>query len=168
MAGDDHTDEIPKGPTNAEQVVALGTKYNEYKQSTGHHCGEQCTTCDYYYQYILNLRYDACGGNGGDGGNAGKGGSTTDIKIHLQSGVVETELIEHPGVNGAAGKPGNGANGLKADSDYYGDRKEHETAGCHGTFGWECNKHIDNTYYVNYRVENHDNECNGQDGIAGN
>ena len=167
--GEDHTDEIPKGPTNAEQVVALGTQYGHRSEDLGHHCGEQCTTHAYITSYIYNPRYDACGGNGGNGGNSGKGGNAADLQIHVDSGAVNHNLIDNPGSDGTPGKGGRGANGILSDIEYLGDKREEEDAGCHGFLGWDCDITIpnNNVRYEGYHVSNHDNPCNGQDGMAG-
>ena len=60
MAGEDHTHEIPAGPSSAKAVVALGTQYDSRKEGLGHHCGENCETHAYIYSYIYNQKYDAC------------------------------------------------------------------------------------------------------------
>ena len=169
MVGEDHTNEIPEGPTGARDVVETGTQYANRKEDLGHHCGEQCHTYAYISSYRYNLKYDACGGNGGNGGNAGIGGESTDIKIHIVDGIVNPEIVRNKGSNGNPGIGGNGATGVLTDIDYYGDKREPEGAHCHGTFGWDCDVRIDygDITYENYHVVNHDTVCNGNNGASG-
>ena len=167
MAGEDHTHEIPAGPSSAKAVVALGTQYDSRKEGLGHHCGENCETHAYIYSYIYNQKYDACGGNGGNGGNAGKGGTTAYLRIYLKSGEVKQNLVERPGSGGLPGKGGLGAKGISSDIDYFGERRENEDAGCHGFLGWDCDIHIGSIQYQGYHISNHDKSCNGRNGMDG-